>query len=280
MSVLKEVFDQPTLERIQFISPRKIIHVVRMESEDAQDILEDDRLIDVKVTVYKKKDDIYEGESFNTEMKKTTHGSLKSMRDIVIEAIKKKLLDKGDHILCIADESVSIGYKGIFFLMDVDNVLFNISMHHLSDNIAPSIIEAVIDIATEIGSEGREGKPVGTGFIIGDRSELMSFVKQLVLNPFVGYTDRKFKVTDPELRETIKEFSQLDGVFIIDNDGSIVTSGAYVDISTDGIDLPPGFGTRHRNCAAITKATDSIAVIVSTSGAIRVFKEGKIVMRL
>ncbi len=280
MTDLKEVFDEKIFEKITSLQPKKIVYIVR-RGDEAQDFIEDDRLIDVFVNVFtRREDDTYKADSFKINVKKSPTGSLKPIKEVLIAAIKRKLLDRGDHVLCIGDESVSIGYKGVLFLIDVDDVLFNISMHHLSDNISSHIIEAVIDIAAEIGLEGREGKPVGTGFIIGDKSIILPYVKQLVLNPFVGYAERKLKITDPELRETVKEFAQLDGVFIIDNDGSIVTSGAYIDINTDGTELPMGFGTRHRNLAAITKAIDCLAIVVSSSGTIRVFKEGNIVMKL
>ena len=42
-----------------------------------------------------------------------------------------------------------------------------------------------------------------------------------------------------------------------------------------------GFGTRHRYSAAISRLTNSIAVVISESGGtVRVFKDGRIVMKL
>lgn len=226
--MLREYFDEATVAKIHSIGPGKIVQLTRRDVDGGQELLEDDRLMDVDVNVFSHVGNgEYQKDSFKAEVKKSMHGSLKTMKEVLIASINRKLLDKGDQVLCVGDESVSIGYKGILFLIDVDNVLFNISMHHLSERIAPSVIESVLDIATEISLEGREGKPVGTGFVLGEKSDLLKFVKQLVLNPFVGYTERKLQITDPELRETVKEFAQIDGVFIIDTDGSIVTSGAY-----------------------------------------------------
>ena len=108
---------------------------------------------------------------------------------------------------------------------------------------------------------------------------MLKHVKQLVINPFLAYRDNTVNIVDPVIRETVKEFAQLDGAFIIDKDGSIITSCAYLEAPTEGIDLQ-GFGTRHRSAAAVTKQTDSVAVVVSESGTIIVFKDARIVMKL
>ncbi|MBI2142519.1 DNA integrity scanning protein DisA nucleotide-binding domain protein [Candidatus Woesearchaeota archaeon] len=85
------------------------------------------------------------------------------------------------------------------------------------------------------------------------------------------------------MKETVKNLAQLDGVFLIDEGGTILTAAAYLNIDQNGIDLPElqGFGTRHRCTAAVTKLTDAIGVVVSSSGGtVRVFKEGKAVLKL
>lgn len=44
------------------------------------------------------------------------------------------------------------------------------------------------------------------------------------------------------------------------------------------IDIPQGLGSRHLASAAITKVTKAIAITLSESGVIRVFKDGKIIL--
>ena len=233
---------------------------------------------EVKVTIFRNVSSGYNKFEFITKIKKE-HASIIPIKEILIEAINKKFIEKGDKVVCIVNESIGMGYKGLIFIFDVDKIFFNISTHNLSQNIPTDVIEAVINIASEISSEGREGKKIGTAFVIGDKSEILKYTKQLIINPFMGYPEDQRKITNPEIKETVKEFSQLDGAFIIDKNGTIITTGAYIDIDTSGIELF-GLGTRHRNCAAITKATSAIAVVVSSSGAVRVFKEGKPVMRV
>jgi len=44
--------------------------------------------------------------------------------------------------------------------------------------------------------------------------------------------------------------------------------------------LPSGLGGRHLASAAVTKETRAIAVVVSETGVIRIFKDGEILMRI
>ena len=215
---------------------------------------------------------------YQTKMKKASHGSSISMKEVLLEAIRKKYIVEGDRAVCIEDGSLSTGYKGMLLLFDIDKTLFNISMAHISDKFNADVVEAVMKIAEEISGQGREGKKVGTAFIIGDRSDLAKYTQQLILNPFTGYPEDMRKVTDPNMKETIKNYALLDGVFLIDEDGTLLSAGAYINVDSNDIDLP-GFGTRHRCAAAITKKCNSLAIVVSESGGtIRVFKDGKVQM--
>lgn len=144
-------------------------------------------------------------------------------------------------------------------------------------DIQGSVLEAVIQIAIEISYEGREGHPIGTAFIIGDTSKVMACSRQLILNPFEGHSREKRMITDPETHDDIKEFAQLDGVFIVSSDGVVEAAGRYITIDTGIIKMQRGLGTRHSSVAAITLVTSAIGVVISQSGGvIRIFKDGKI----
>ncbi len=238
--------------------------------------------LDVSVTIFKKvKENMYSKQGYFTKIRKTTDGSIIPIKELLMEAIGKRYIQKDDLMVCVVDESVGMGYKSLMFVFEVNDVLFNISTHHLAKNINPNVIEAVIEIALEIAKEGREERKIGTAFVIGDKSEVLKYTKQLIINPFTAYPDTAKNIIDPLLRETIKEFAQLDGVFVIHQDGTIISCGSYLDVDTSNISLHHGFGTRHRSCAALTKEVDCIAVVVSQSGGkITVFKEGKAVLRL
>lgn len=143
--------------------------------------------------------------------------------------------------------------------------------------VSEQVFEEIIKIAMEISSEGREGRAIGTAFILGDEANVMAKSKQLILNPFQGYKKEERLITDQDIRGNIKEFAQLDGVFVISGDGAVEAAGRYITLDTGMVKIPRGMGTRHSSVAAITQATRSIGVVISQSGGIiRIFRNGKI----
>ena len=151
----------------------------------------------------------------------------------------------------------------------------------LSD-VLPEVIERLVDIASELGSEGREGRAVGAMFILGDTDRVVPLTRQLVLNPFKGYPPNERNILDYSLEETVKELAMLDGAFIISGDGVMETCGSYVrTASQEEYELPRGLGARHHAAAAITAVTSSIAVTVSEStGSVTIFRGGRIVTEI
>ena len=74
-----------------------------------------------------------------------------------------------------------------------------------------------------------------------------------MINPFHGYPESERNILDPRLEETIKEFSAIDGAFIVRGDGVILAAGRYL-APRGKLDppLPHGLGTRHEAAASIT----------------------------
>jgi DNA integrity scanning protein DisA with diadenylate cyclase activity len=86
---------------------------------------------------------------------------------------------------------------------------------------------------------------------------------------------------DPPIREALKTFAVLDGASIIREDGVVLAAGRYLQVSTKETKLPLGLGARHSAAAAVTVETKAVAITVSqTTGTVRVFKEGEIVLEL
>jgi len=152
----------------------------------------------------------------------------------------------------------------------------------VSSKILPEVIERVVDLASELGSEGREGRAVGAMFVIGDTDRVLPLTRQLVLNPFKGYPPEERNILDYSLEETVKELATLDGAFLVRDDGVVETCGTYIrTTSQPDYELPRGLGARHHAAAAITAVTDSIAVTVSEStGSITIFRGGRIVTEI
>ena len=128
--------------------------------------------------------------------------------------------------------------------------------------------------------EGREGRTVGTLFVVGDSDRVLSQSHQLVFNPFHGYPEEERNILDHRLEETIKEFSAIDGAFVVRGDGVVLSAGRYLAPRSKLEEpLPQGLGTRHEAAASITVTTDAIAVCVSQStGTVSIFKRGRMIL--
>lgn len=151
----------------------------------------------------------------------------------------------------------------------------------LGDEFNSQVIDALIQLALEIGQDGFEGHPIGTIIAIGDHNNVLEKSRQMTINPFQGLSEAERNVLDPRIREAVKNFSVLDGAFIIREDGVVLAAGRYLSASDDEVKIPLGLGARHAAAAGITAGTKCIAMVVSqTSGAVRLFKEGNIVLEL
>lgn len=146
-------------------------------------------------------------------------------------------------------------------------------------DIQPEILERVLRIAVDLGREGREGKQVGTAFVLGDYKRVKSFSHQLILNPFQGYPDAEKNILDPGMEETVKEFAAIDGAFLIRGDGVLMAAGVWLKPGKTELVLAPGLGARHAAAAAISAVTGALAVVVSQStGTVRLYKGGTMIL--
>lgn len=141
-------------------------------------------------------------------------------------------------------------------------------------------LESVLLLAVELAREGREGRRIGTIFVISDHEKVLESSTSMILDPLWNHPDSVKDVRSPDLRETLKELAQLDGAFIISDQGIAVSACRYLNSSSSGISLPLGLGTRHMAAASITKETDCIGVVVSESAIVRVFDNGEIVSEI
>ncbi len=149
------------------------------------------------------------------------------------------------------------------------------AVQECADRVRPEAFKAALTVAINIANRGREGKKIGTAFVLGDVEEVMRRSAQIILNPYKGHDERDKDLKNPETWESVMEFAQLDGVFVVDEDGIIVAAGRYIEASPrDGVGKM-GLGGRHIACASITKETKAIAIVVSESGGdITVYKDG------
>jgi DNA integrity scanning protein DisA with diadenylate cyclase activity len=193
----------------------------------------------------------------------------------------ENLIRVGDRIVCLTGIDGS-GTIDTIIVLDIGTEIEMFSdsaADPLPPDVTPAVFERLLTLASELGLEGREGRPVGTLFVVGDCDSVLEQSHQLVINPFHGYPECERNVLDPRMEETIKEFSSLDGAFIIRGDGVILSAARY--LAPKGKleqPLPRGLGTRHEVAAEITVTTSSIALCISQStGTISIFRRGVLV---
>ena len=132
-----------------------------------------------------------------------------------------------------------------------------------------------------LAREGREGRPLGTVFVIGEPDKLTPYLRQLVLNPCEGHPQKSRNIHDDVFFESLREFAALDGAFVVNNRGIVESAGTYLDAPVPKAKLRSGLGARHTAAAAITAKTEAIAVVISeSSGTVTVFHEGKDILEL
>ena len=200
----------------------------------------------------------------------------------IVSALAQGMFKEGDAVLCLTGR---IGrHIDTMMTMRIGGSLDDrvaIEGVKLGDEFNSQVVDALIQLALQIGQEGFEGHPIGTIITIGDHNAVMETSRQLTINPFQGISESERNVLDPKIREAIKNFSVLDGAFVIREDGVVLAAGRYLSASDDNVKIPLGLGARHAAAASITATTRCIALVVSqTSGAVRLFKEGNIVLEL
>jgi DNA integrity scanning protein DisA with diadenylate cyclase activity len=139
------------------------------------------------------------------------------------------------------------------------------------------VFASALDLALEIAREGREGRHVGTLFTLGRADQVLASSRPLILDPLAGHAPGATHVANPALRGTLKELAQLDGAFIVADDGIVVAASRYLDSSAEGLAVPFGLGSRHVAAAAVSKQLGVVAIVVSESGVVRVFLDGELI---
>ena len=142
----------------------------------------------------------------------------------------------------------------------------------------PGVIRDVFKVAIELGKKGQKGKPVGALFVVGDAGKVMNKSRPLSYNPF---EKSHVHVGDPIVNVMLKEFSRLDGAFVISDSGKIASAYRYLEPAAKGVDIPKGLGARHMAGAAITRDTNATSIVLSESdGLVRAFKSGELILEI
>jgi diadenylate cyclase len=194
-------------------------------------------------------------------------------------AMERGVVEAGDDVACSA--SVFDGETGgdALVRVDVEESLRSGLYDLFTDSRAdPGVIRDVFEVAIDLGKKGQKGKPVGALFVVGDAGKVMNKSRPLSYNPF---EKSHVHVGDPIVNVMLKEFSRLDGAFIVSDSGKIVSAYRYLEPSAEGVDIPKGLGARHMAGGAITRDTNAVAIVLSESdGMIRAFKGGSLILEI
>jgi DNA integrity scanning protein DisA with diadenylate cyclase activity len=140
----------------------------------------------------------------------------------------------------------------------------------------PQTLVMLINLAMRFAKEGREGRPIGTCFILADLKEVSKYTWQLILNPCSGYPHHIRNIFREEFFETMRELSALDGAFLVNPSGEVRAAAVYMATPESFSLAEPGLGARHNSAIALTTHTNAITVVLSeSSGTITVYGKGK-----
>jgi diadenylate cyclase len=206
------------------------------------------------------------------------------VRHVISVAFRTGIISIGDFVMCSLGSGVYPGEGDLIVLTDVDPELKHLPVSDLiklTDGIQPSVLEAAITVASQIGRAARRGKRVGAIFMLGDSLKVLEGSQQLIPNPFKGHEDDLRRLTNPTIQDTLMELAKLDGAFVIRGDGFIQSAAVFLATGDGELQIPAGLGARHTSAATVTARTRATAIVVSaTDGNVRVFAGGKLVMRL
>ncbi|MDR3200465.1 MAG: PTS sugar transporter subunit IIA [Spirochaetales bacterium] len=201
----------------------------------------------------------------------------------VVFALSRGLVDKSERVVSV----FGLPYSGVLDTIQITEinrefkVFFSLTSGEGASDLQHQVLVRAIEIAGELAEEGREGKPSGCIFVLGDYGQVQHHCQQMIINPFRGYPEGELNILDPSLKETVKELSKIDGAFIVRGDGVMISAGTYLRTRIPLAELPSGLGARHAAAAAITMASRAVALALSESTRkLSLFKNGEKIMEL
>mgnify|MGYP005810158107 CR=1 FL=1 len=211
------------------------------------------------------------------------YSRIEKIKVALVACQSEGMIREGDTILALAGHGADRGLDTLvrIRLGDEEDEPIRVDSLDLGPEFRSQVVEALLHVAMEIGAEGYEGHPTGTILVVGDSTSVMEKSRQLTLNPFAGMSEADRNCLAPPIRDAIKTFAVLDGAFVIREDGVVLSAGRYLQVVSKDVTVPMGLGARHTAAAAVTRETKAVAITVSqTTGTVRFFKEGEIVLEL
>ncbi len=218
----------------------------------------------------------------NVHIRRTHYAAPKGLnifdqaKDVVLTCYAEGLLSGIDRVLFVIYSDVySIHW---FDMEDIDAASLK---EVLRGRIDIRVLDAVFKIGMMIIKEGKEGLPVGGLMIMGDVNKVINHTRELIRNPLEGCSLENLNIREGKNWNTVKEYTMLDGAMVLDEDGNPIAAGRYVMFNKDlDITVEEGLGGRHLAAASITSKTMAIAMVISSEGIIRIYKDGEEIFRV
>ena len=208
---------------------------------------------------------------------------LERLQHALLEAAADEFIKTNDDIVAIYGGFTSGRLDSVSHIR-LDERMRRLSardLQSLESSVPLQTLKAVVDLAVQIGVEGREGKSVGALFVVGDTRNVLKHASDSGVDPFRGYNKKARNLMDARVQEDAKELSQLDGAFLITADGTIERSRQMLEVLHEDLNMSKGLGSRHWAAAAITRRTKAIAIVVSQStGTVRLYQNGFLKMQI
>lgn len=201
----------------------------------------------------------------------------------LLEAVADELLAPGARVVALYSgfDARTLDSMSVIDLGDHLGRLTVKDLRQLETRVPLDTLQVVLNLALEIGREGREGKPVGTLFVVGDTNKVRKLSHAASFDPVKGYSRKERNLKSTKVREGIKEIAQMDGAILVNADGTVEAAAQILNASSADITLSKGLGARHWAAAAISRATQAVAIAVSESnGTVRIFQNGEVMLRI
>lgn len=208
---------------------------------------------------------------------------LDKLTQAVLESVAQELLVPGADVVAVYSGFEPGRIDSISYIRLDEHLgrLTSRDLRKLGTSVPLETLRLVVDLAIDIGREGREGKSVGTMFVIGDTRRVLTHCNPAGFDPVKGYGRKERRLSDGRVREAIKEIAPLDGAMIISADGTVERCCQILDSGHAEITISKGLGTRHWSAASISKVTNAVAVVVSeSSGTVRLYQNGETILRI
>ena len=177
---------------------------------------------------------------------------LERLQHSLLEAVADEILKNNCDVVAVYGgfEHHTMDSISIIRLDDRMRRLTSRDLQRLESSVPLKNLKVVIDLAVQIGREGREGNKVGTIFVVGDMRKVLQHCQDSGFDPLRGYARKNRNLHDPKVREDIKEIALMDGAFVVSSDGVVERSRQIIEVthanpySLEGI----GFSPLGRGC--------------------------------